>query len=289
MYGSIELGGTKIRCADFSADGKILDEVRIETTKPYDNVKEMADFFKKKDLKSVGIGAFGPIDTNKRSKTYGFVKNTPKKYWANFDLIGELKKCIKAPIDFTSDVGASLTGEYHLGAGKNYRSVMYITVGTGIGASYMQDGVLLDGFGAPEMGHIEVKRLKNDGVKSTCQYHDDCLEGLACGPSIYNRTGSSGERLDISDEAFTYVANYLAQGLASYSYILRPEVIIMGGGVLNKDGMLDLVKTEFERVREFQINNYLDLPDTDTYLVLPGLGNEAGLYGGYLLAKNLDK
>jgi fructokinase len=95
--------------------------------------------------------------------------------------------------------------------------------------------------------------------------------------------------LDISDPAFAYMANYIAQGLVTYSYILRPEVMILGGGVFNKEGMLDMVKTEFDRLKEFDMNNYLDLPDTDDYLVLPGLGNEAGLFGGYLMAKNLDK
>lgn len=289
MYGSIELGGTKIRCAVFSEDGKITEEIRIQTAKPEDNVKEIVQFFRENEVKSLGVGAFGPIDTNKTSPTYGFVKNTPKKYWTNFDIIGELKRGIKVPVDFTSDVGASLIGEYHMGAGKDYRSALYITVGTGIGASYIQDGTLLEGFGAPEMGHIKVIRQAEDGVKSTCQYHKDCLEGLACGVSIYNRTGKSGESLDINDDAFSYVANYLAQGLVTYSYILRPDVMVLGGGVLNKEGMLDLVKTEFDRLKEFEMNDYLDLPDTDEYLVLPGLGNEAGLYGGYLMAKKLDK
>jgi fructokinase len=158
MYGSIELGGTKIRCAVFSEEGEIKEEIRIQTAKPYDNVEEMARFFRNKDIKSLGVGAFGPIDTNKESKTYGFVKNTPKPYWPNFDIIGELKKHVRVLVDFTSDVGASLIGEYHMGAGKDYRSALYITVGTGIGAAYIQDGDLLDGFGAPEMGHIRVQR-----------------------------------------------------------------------------------------------------------------------------------
>lgn len=289
MYGSIELGGRQIKCSVFSDEGQILEKIRIQTTKPYDDVKEIIKFFRDKDIKALGLGAFGPIDTNKNSPTYGYVKNTPKRHWTNFDLVGQLKKSIKAPIVFTSDVGARLIGEYNFGAGKNFRSAFYITIGTGVGASYIQDGNLLEGFGPPEMGHINVQRLKGDGVESTCFYHDDCLEGLACGGSIYNRTGHSGESLDISDDAFSYVANYIAQGLVTYSYILRPEVMILGGGLMNKEGMLDLVKTEFDRLKEFLMNDYLDLPDTDDYLVGSGLGDLSGLYGGYLMAKQLDK
>lgn len=289
MYGSIELGGTKIRCAVFDKSGKIQDEVRIKTERPDENVKEIADFFKNKNIVSLGVGAFGPIDTNKNSKTYGFVKNTPKKYWTDFDIIGNLKKNIKVPVEFTSDVGASLIGEYHLGAGKDYRTSLYITVGTGIGASFIQDGVLLDGYGAPEMGHIKVERLEGDDVESSCQYHKTCLEGLACGTSIYNRTKQSGETLDINNKAFDYVANYISQGLAYYSYILRPDIIILGGGVLNKEGMLEKIKKEFDRIKEDEINGYLDLPETADYLVFPDLGNDSGLYGGYLMAKKLIK
>ena len=67
MYGSIELGGTKIRCAVFADGIEIVKEVRIETGDPKENVKEIIKFFKENEVKSLGIGAFGPIDIDKDS------------------------------------------------------------------------------------------------------------------------------------------------------------------------------------------------------------------------------
>ena len=73
MYGSIELGGTKIRCGIFDDGGNLLTEDRIKTADPYENVEEIVDFFKDSEIKSIGIGAFGPVDVDKNSKTYGSI------------------------------------------------------------------------------------------------------------------------------------------------------------------------------------------------------------------------
>ena len=86
MYGSIELGGTKIRCAVLDELGNIIKEIRIETSDPMENMKDVVDFLKANPVESIGIGAFGPIDVDKESKTYGFVIETTKKHWRNFDL-----------------------------------------------------------------------------------------------------------------------------------------------------------------------------------------------------------
>ena len=63
-------------------------------------------------MKSIGIGSFGPIDINKESKTYGYITSTPKTAWKDFDFIGSVKKYFDVPIAFTTDVNASLYGEY---------------------------------------------------------------------------------------------------------------------------------------------------------------------------------
>ena len=69
MYGSIELGGTKIRCAVLDELGNIIKEIRIETSDPKENMKDVVDFLKANPVESIGIGAFGPIDVDKESKT----------------------------------------------------------------------------------------------------------------------------------------------------------------------------------------------------------------------------
>ncbi|KWZ77289.1 ROK family protein [Anaerococcus tetradius] len=285
MYGSIELGGTKIRCAVLDDLGNIVKEIRIKTGNPEENMKEVVEFLGQNPVKSIGIGAFGPIDVDKESKTYGYVLETPKKLWRNFDLLGSIKKEIDLPMGFTTDVGASGIGEYEYGAAKDKRSSVYITIGTGVGGSYIQDGVLLQGFSHPEMGHIEIAREKDDEVESFCDFHDSCFEGLCAGPALELRAGDRGENLDKDDPAFDILAKYIAKGLMSITMILRPNIIIIGGGVANKEGMIEKIRREFDKLD----NKYIDIPRADDYIVFPELGNEAGLIGGYVLAKGALK
>ena len=191
MYGSIELGGTKIRCAIIDDDISIIDEVRIKTTTPLEDIKDISKFFKGMNIKSLGVGSFGPIDLNKDSRTYGYIKNTPKLAYKDFDLLGNLKKNLNLPIGLSTDVGASGIGEYEMGAASGKKSSLYITIGTGVGASFIQDGVLLEGFSHPEMGHIELARINDDKVKSVCPYHKSCLEGLVSGKALEYRSGKA--------------------------------------------------------------------------------------------------
>lgn len=281
MYGSIELGGTKIRCGVFDDDGKLITEDRIKTADPKDNVEEIIDFFKEFDVKAIGVGAFGPIDVDKNSPTYGHVLSTPKRLWRNFDLIGSLKAGLDLPIGLTTDVGASGIGEYELGAAKEKTSSLYLTIGTGIGGSYIQDGKLLKGYSHPEMGHIEIPKEADDDFTGVCDYHKNCFEGLCSGPAIEARGGDKGENLDISHPAFAISARYIAKALYTYTCILRPHIIIIGGGVVNKEGMIEKIREEFDKIK----GDYLPLPSSEEYIVFPELGNEAGLIGGYVLAK----
>ena len=281
MYGSIELGGTKIRCAIFDENGKIIKEIRIKTEDPNKNLEKISDFFKTEKIKSIGVGAFGPIDLDKDSKNYGYILSTQKKLWRNFDLVGTLKNNLDIPIRLTTDVGASGIGEFFLGAAKNKKSSLYLTIGTGIGGSFIVNGKIVEGFSHPEMGHIEISREIDDNFKSVCDYHNSCFEGLCSGPAIEKRAGSKGEELDIDDPAFLITARYIAKALYTYTAILRPHIIIIGGGVANKEGMIEKIREEFDKIK----GEYLILPSSEEYIVFPDLGNEAGLIGGYILAK----
>ncbi|EEB36692.1 ROK family protein [Anaerococcus hydrogenalis DSM 7454] len=201
MYGSIEFGGTKIKCASFDENGKVIADCWIDTKNPEDNLEKIGEFYKKNPVESLGVGAFGPIDLNEESKTYGYIQNTPKKLWVNYDLLGNLKKQVCQKIKIVTDVGLSLIGEANKGAGEKLNSSLYLTIGTGIGGAYIQNGKLLNGFSHPEMGHINIKRMKDDDFKSTCTYHEDCLEGLACGPSVNKRLGQNPKDADINEKS----------------------------------------------------------------------------------------
>src|SRR5699024_9950098 len=136
--------------------GEIKERVSFPTTVPEETMKAVIEFFEtyKKDLKALGVGSFGPIDIHPASETYGYITSTPKLAWQNFDFVGTLKKSFDIPVAWTTDVNAAAYGEYVFGNGKGLSSVVYFTVGTGVGGGALQEGRFVEGFSHPEMGHM---------------------------------------------------------------------------------------------------------------------------------------
>ncbi len=189
LIGAIEAGGTKFVLGIGNKNGEIIEQVSIPTESPEITMTKVVEFFKGKNIKAIGLGSFGPIDPNPTSKTYGYITSTPKIKWVNYNIVGELKKHFDIPIGFDTDVNGAALGELLWGRAKGLKSSLYITVGTGIGAGAVVEGNMVHGLLHPEMGHIMVKRHKDDRYKGICPYHKDCLEGLASGPAIEARWG----------------------------------------------------------------------------------------------------
>lgn len=280
---AIEAGGTKFICGIGNENGEIFEKISIPTTVPEETMKKVIEYFKGKEFEVMGVACFGPIDPVKGSKTYGYISKTPKPNWTDYDIIGELKKNFNVPMEFDTDVNGAALGESLWGAGKGLSSVMYITVGTGIGAGAVINGRMLQGLTHPEMGHISVKRNESDKFKGRCPFHSDCLEGLASGPAIEDRWGEKAYNLEDKNEVWELEAYYLAQALINYILILSPQRIIMGGGVMKQKQMFPLIR---KNVKEF-LNGYVHkkeiLEDIDNYIVYPGLEENAGLMGSLAL------
>lgn len=283
LFGSIETGGTKIVCAVGYADGRIVEEMTIPTDKPEISVPIIINFFKDKGILALGIGSFGPVDTRRESPTYGKILNTPKLPWINYNLVTALKEGLSnIPMDIVTDVNEAAIGEYFLGAGKEYSSLLYITVGTGIGAGYMVNDRLLEGFSSPEMGHVLIEKIENDHYSGCCPYHGDkCLEGVASGTAIEDRWGKNSRELAGNDEVWEMEAKYLSKALANYIYILSPEIIVMGGGVMKQKQLFKLIKDNLSKL----INNYVDI--SNLKIVSPALEDRSGIIGGLVLASKL--
>lgn len=112
LLGAIEAGGTKFVCAVGDEDLNVIERISITTTEPSETLPKVIEFFKKYQISSIGIGSFGPIDINKDSDTYGYITSTPKIAWQNFDFKGAVQEHFDVPVAFTTDVNASLYGEY---------------------------------------------------------------------------------------------------------------------------------------------------------------------------------
>ncbi|MGL6098720.1 MAG: ROK family protein, partial [Fusobacteriaceae bacterium] len=193
--GAIEAGGTKFVCGIANENGEVLERVSFPTEEPKITLGKVFEFFKDKGVSRIGVGSFGPIDPNPESPTYGYITKTPKKYWSDFNLIGELQKELKVPMAFDTDVNGAALGEATWGAAKGLKNCLYLTIGTGIGGGVLASGKLIHGMLHPEMGHIFVRRHSEDTYAGKCPFHNDCLEGLAAGPAIEERWGAKAYEL----------------------------------------------------------------------------------------------
>lgn len=287
LIGAIEAGGTKFVLGIGNENGEILERLSIPTEAPEITMPKVIDFFKNKDIKAIGVGSFGPIDPNPTSNTYGYITTTPKLKWSNYNIIGELKKHFNMPIAFDTDVNGAALGEIKWGVAQNLKSAVYITVGTGIGAGAVVEGNMIHGLLHPEMGHISVKRHPQDNYEGNCPFHKDCLEGLAAGPAIEARWNISGKDIPKDHIAWEIEAYYISQFIINLILMLSPEKIILGGGVMNQNFILPMIRKQVKGL----LNNYINKKELndeiENYIVSPGLKDNAGLCGSIALALNL--
>lgn len=282
LFGSIEGGGTKFVCAVGNEKNQIIDQLVIPTTTPTETLEQVITFFKKFDIQAFGIASFGPIDIHPHSETYGYILATPKISWKNFDFVGTFKQAFPVPIFWTTDVNASAYGEWVALQDQQLTSCVYFTVGTGIGGSVIQNGEFIGGTSHLELGHTYIKRHELDQeFAGNCPYHHDCLEGLAAGPSIQKRTGTSGEALSENDPVWTIIAFYIAQTAYNTTVSFAPDRIIFGGGVMAQDHLMQRVRAEFLKLN----NQYLTTPAVEKYLVHPVIPNNgSATFGNFALA-----
>lgn len=281
MLAAIEAGGTKFVCAVGDENGNIVERTQIPTTVPEETMGKVIEFFRNFSVDAIGIGSFGPIDINQESPTYGFITSTPKIAWKDYPFVQAMKDAFAVPVGFNTDVNAAALGEASLGAAKGLDSCLYITVGTGIGAGAFVQGQLLQGLSHPEMGHILVRRHPDDPYQGRCPYHHDCLEGLAAGPAIEERWGVKGVELAERAEVWDLEGYYLAQAIMQYILILSPKKIILGGGVSHQEQVF----TSIYKYLPELVQGYVSLPELSSYIVRPGLGDEAGITGALILAQ----
>lgn len=280
--GALEAGGTKMVCAIGDENGVIFDTMTIPTKMPEETIPPMVEYFKNNNIEALGIASFGPVDLDKNSETYGFITTTPKPGWGMYDMVGAFKE-LNVPIGFDTDVNGSALGEQTYGAGKGLSSLVYITIGTGVGAGIISEGKLLHGMLHPEAGHILLKRHPEDvDFKSFCPFHDDCLEGLAAGPAIEKRFNMSAKDLPIDHMAWDIEAYYIAQALVNMTLVISPKRFILGGGVMHQLQVFPLIRKHYKEM----LNGYIktkEIDDLDSFIVPQSLDDKQGILGALKL------
>ena len=287
LYGGIEAGGTKINLAVATSPTDIIATACVRTSNPADTNAAIHDLFHayRDDLVAIGVASFGPIRLESAAGDWGKLLATPKPGWSGASIVQPLIDAFAVPVGLETDVSAAALAEYRLGALQGMACGVYITVGTGIGAGIIVNGLPIRGSLHPEVGHIRIVRGKGDtDFLGCCPYHGDCLEGLASGPAIQQRWGASLSELPRDHPAHGVVADYLGQASATLALTLSPGRIVMGGGVSKSPGLHQAIAV---RMRHW-LGGYLDgLEVTDPeFVAAPTLADAAGVIGALIIAEN---
>lgn len=309
-YAGIDLGGTGIKCGIVDENGKIVAIKKCPTKKGveakeilFDMANLVKDLQKETGLKleGVGVGCPGLIDTEKGNVVY-----SNNLAWKNVSLIKTLKEELNLPVYVTNDANAAALGEYYFGAGKKYKSLVMLTLGTGVGSGIVFNGKLFEGnLGAGvELGH-EV--IKIGGEKCTCG-RKGCLEAYASATALIRQaqkamesdkdsllwklTDGNKENVNgkivfdalregdkTAEKVVKKYTEYLAAGVTNVINAFHPQAIVLGGGIRAAgDVFLTPLKSEVNR------GIFGGTKFAPVEIVVARLGNDAGIYGAAALA-----
>src|SRR5882757_198403 len=290
LLAGVELGGTKCVCIIGTGPDDVRDQVTIPTAErnsTLERINSVLDgwWTAHGTIEAMRLASFGPLDLRPQSRTFGHITSTVKPGWEGTDVIGRLGGHRGIPVTINTDVNGAALAEGRWGAAQGLKDFAYITVGTGIGVGLIVDGRPVFGCNHTELGHIRIARLAADTWPGICQFHGDCVEGLASGPAIGARAGMPGSQVPADSPVWAPVTHALGQLLHTMLLATAPKRILMGGGVVERrPELLARVRAQFVK----SLNGYLDLEDltggVDRYVVPPGLGALAGPLGSLALA-----
>ncbi|MFH2104032.1 MAG: ROK family protein [Chloroflexota bacterium] len=291
LFGGIEGGGTKFICLVGRGPGDIQAEIQFPTTTPEETLLKALEFFTPYagQLAAIGLAPFGPLNLDPDSPTYGQITATPKPGWTGTDVLAPFRALFGIPLSLDLDVNAAAFGEYTwVPENRGLDSLIYFTIGTGIGAGIIANGQLVHGLTHPEAGHVHLPHdRESDPFDGICRFHGDCFEGLASGLAITSRWGQPADALSDNHPAWELEAGYIAQALANIILTISPQRIVLGGGVMKRGKLFPLVRS---RVREL-LNGYISSPvvtgSMQAYIVPPGLGESSGVLGALALAQKI--
>jgi glucokinase len=267
LRGGIDLGGTKIQAAVVDAAGEVPGQARRPTPTsggPEDVAAEMAEALREAareagvepdDLAGVGVGS--PGDADEKTGVVSGARNLPG-WEGSFPLAEKLKQELGTKVRVGNDVQVATEAEFHLGAGREFKSLIGVFWGTGVGGGLVLDGKPWLGRGAAgEIGHMVVKR---GGARCPCGRRG-CMEayaGRAAMEAEARRRHEEGTKTDLfklmrkhekdrltsgiweraidhGDHLATQLIDraieMLGTGIASAVNLLDVEAVIIGGGL----------------------------------------------------------
>lgn len=262
MFLLLDIGGTKTRIA-ISHNGDELDAIKIiPTAQNFNEAISNIDKYAKElssnnKITAAAIGTPGPHNQQKT-----IIVNAPNlQKWHNQPLKKELERILNTTIYIENDADLAGLGEAVLGAGKDYKTIAYLTISTGIGGSRIVNQQIDQGVFSFEPGH-QIITHKESNEQLT-------LENCISGASFKKRYGKPAKEIfdtNIWDET----TKLLAIGLHNITVHWSPHCIVIGGS-MTKNISFDKLRTDFHKISTI-------LPELPT-IKHADLGNKAGLYG----------
>ncbi|MFW6030903.1 MAG: ROK family protein [Halanaerobiales bacterium] len=306
----IDVGGTNIKAALANLDGEIVDEFNLASEElgvgqaAIDNLaKFINDIIEKNNFnkdKIVRIGIVVPGVTNIFS---GVVSNAPAFGWQDIRIKELLEDKLEIPVSIENDVNAAAFAEKEIGNGQDYSSLIFMSIGTGIGLGLILNNELYRGsnFAAGEVGYtiIDIEWFNNEDIEDPGKSFG-CLESMAAAPGIVkmaqdlniieeiaNKNNISKFEVSSKDIINYAKANnekalkliddlttYLAAGIVNISVLINPEAIFLSGGVMEAgDILLNRIKEKVSKVSPFS-------PD----IMISSFRSDASLEGALALA-----
>jgi len=278
----VELGGTKT-IALLWQDGAIVNEVRVPTRGPEatlaDLVPPLERWWAEAPFEALGIASFGPVTLDPGASDYGCIRTTPKPGWSGAPVLPPLARRFACPMAIDTDVNAAALAEARWGHGRGADSLVYLTIGTGVGGGVLVGGRPVHGRLHPELGHLLLRRVPGDTFRGACPFHRDCVEGLLSGPALEARFGALPSAVPASDPRWDVVAHDLAAFLAVLIHSVAPNRILVGGGV--GMGAPWLIERAPHLVLDLLGGYYpeIDVATLAEMIRLPHLGEAAGPLG----------
>ncbi len=286
----IDLGGTAIKLGRFSRDGESLESLSVPTPQPSTPeavVTQLLDAIAQLDpgnqCLAIGLGTPGPVDgTGRIAKVAINLAN-----WHDVPLADWIEDKIGKPVILANDANCAGLGEAWLGAGREFRNLILLTLGTGVGGAIILDGKLYVGHNgtAGELGLITLNLYGpecHSGNRGSLEQHisvQAIRRNTRLEPAELGHMASVGNRQAL--EFWQTYGHQLGAGLASLIYILAPEAIIIGGGIAaSADLFFPATWSEIEQ-------RVLPVCREGLQLLTAELGNQAGIVGAAKLAWEL--
>ena len=311
----LDVGGTKVLGAIFNEKDEIIYRLKKRSKSSGEGsadvekviisvVEEMIaeSGIDRSKLNAIASCAPGVIDQDR-----GVVLFTPNLPWRDYDMASSMRKKFGVPFYVGNDVNLGVLGEYHFGAGRGYKNIVGFFVGTGMGGGLILNGALYTGnrFKAAEYGHMV---LDPEGPLCNCGQRG-CLEAFSSkqGMSAYIRQQAARGRetmmaeavqegvfrskklkkaLEAGDkvamEAVDRACHWLAVAAGNMINIFSPDLVLLGGGVIEAVGdlFLEKVLAEVDRYCMPLIRSTVDIKIAD-------LGDDSILYGDLAMIKGL--